>query len=72
MCIHPEIVRLTTGWYCPDCGETFEERPKPTKITFLNTEESEKSRGVSEEETEKPVEVPKPKRTRKPKDTKAE
>ena len=69
MCIHPELVRLTTGWYCPDCGETFEERPKPTKITFLNTE---KSTGVSEEETEKPVEAPKPKRTRKPKDTKAE
>jgi hypothetical protein len=55
MCIHPELVRLTTGWYCPDCGETFEERPKPTKITFLNTEEA-------------PVEeTPKPKRTRKPK-----
>lgn len=64
MCIHSELVRLTTGWYCPDCGETFEERPKPTKITFLNTEESEKSRGVSEEKTEKP------KRTRKPKDSK--
>jgi len=53
MCIHPEIVRLATGWYCPDCKQTFEERPKATKITFLNVEEA-------------PVEEkPKPKRTRK-------
>lgn len=62
MCIHSNIVRLATGWYCPDCKQTFKEKPSVPKITFLNVEE------------EKPVEEkPKPKRTRKPKaDTKAE
>ena len=65
MCIHPEIVRLATGWYCPDCKQTFEERPKATKITFINTEENPVDPAVEEK--------PKPKRTRKPKaDTKAE
>lgn len=56
MCIHSNIVRLATGWYCPDCKQTFQKKPDVPKITFLNVEE----------------EKPKPKRTRKPKDTKAE
>lgn len=58
MCIHSNIIRLATGWYCPDCKQSFDEKPEVPKITFLNVEE-------------KPVEE-KPKRTRKPKDTKAE
>lgn len=42
MCEHERLVRVQTGWFCPDCKQTFEERPeKRVMITFLNTEEKE-------------------------------
>lgn len=28
MCEHKNIVRIQSGWHCPDCGQTFAERPK--------------------------------------------
>ena len=43
MCDHDNLVRVQNGWFCPDCGQLFEERPtRPIKITFLNTEEKPK------------------------------
>ena len=27
MCEHKNIVRIATGWYCPDCKRLFENRP---------------------------------------------
>lgn len=31
MCDHKNIVLLADGWYCPDCGEHFDEKPKKPK-----------------------------------------
>ena len=28
MCEHKNIVRINTGWYCPDCKELFEDKPE--------------------------------------------
>lgn len=26
-CDHKRIVLTLNGWYCPDCGQTFKEKP---------------------------------------------
>lgn len=36
-CEHEQLSRLASGWFCPDCGQTFTERPP--RIKFLNVEE---------------------------------
>ena len=57
MCEHCEPIKLMTGWFCPDCGQTFEEKPpRVGKITFLNVEEPK------EEPVEEPKEEVKPKK----------
>ena len=31
MCEHKKIFRIQSGWYCPDCGQAFAEKPKTEK-----------------------------------------
>lgn len=31
MCEHRNLVRLNTGWYCPECKMLFPEKPEPPK-----------------------------------------
>lgn len=31
MCDHKNVVLLADGWFCPDCGEHFDEKPKKPK-----------------------------------------
>ena len=55
-CNHDNSLRLMDGWYCPDCGEKFDIRPRAeVMVTVLNT---------SENEPEAEVPEPKPKATR--------
>lgn len=28
MCEHKKIFKIQSGWYCPDCGQAFTEKPK--------------------------------------------
>lgn len=30
MCEHKNIVRLQSGWFCPDCGQAFDKKPEKT------------------------------------------
>ena len=31
MCDHKNIVRLNSGWYCPNCKQCFKEKPEEQK-----------------------------------------
>ena len=31
VCKHERVVLLADGWFCPDCGEHFSEKPKAEK-----------------------------------------
>ena len=30
MCEHKKIFKIQSGWYCPDCGQTFDKKPEKT------------------------------------------
>ena len=55
--MHPDIIRLADGWFCPDCKQKFDEKPiVKEKITFLNVQEKD------DQPAEEPAEKPKPKK----------
>lgn len=42
-CKHEVLVRLANGWHCPDCGQTFAEKPQRPKEEAPKKKKGKKS-----------------------------
>ena len=47
MCDHKNVVLLADGWFCPDCGEHFTEKPKAEKPKEPKKAEPKKAKSTA-------------------------